>query len=223
MIEKARHHAQEFEKLEQLKCLLQPYLSADLWRSLVVTKLTGKTSIVETNEGVLTLSWSNSRRAFTAYCATRIDNCRWMQIQQNTAMKSRAIQAREFIMKDGYSFHANYDSLDVTMMNTRQLMADLTAVASTTKPSSVMVMPYWKRSTRVYGCYTCSLQTGPLGCFRQINWLPLLSPSRSQKKSKQIAQMDDALVKIPLPIQMDPPMLRTWKWPLTNTNPVTVS
>ena len=66
------------------------------------------------------------------------------------------LRTREFIMKDGYSFHANYDSLDVTsMMNTRQLMSGSSpAVASTTKPSSVMVVPWAEKDSQEFMAVT---------------------------------------------------------------------
>lgn len=58
-------------------------------------------------------------------------------------------------MKDGYSFHANYDSLDEITMTTRQPMKPFSpAVVSISRPSSGMVGPWAAKDSQEFMAIT---------------------------------------------------------------------
>ena len=79
------------------------------------------------------------------------------------------LRTREFIMKDGYSFHANYDSLDVTYDEYKAAMSGSSpVVASTTRLSSEMVALWVEKIAKSLWLLHLLVQTGSLGCFRQI-------------------------------------------------------
>lgn len=125
VIEKAKQiMRQEFDKIGAVEFLAPALLSADIWRKsgrydtygddLYKLKNREGTDFVlgPTHEETVTLL---ARDAVQSYKQLPLNI---YQIQPKYRDEKRPrnglLRGREFIMKDGYSFHANYDSLDQT-------------------------------------------------------------------------------------------------------------
>ena len=125
VIEKAKTiMRQEFEKIGAVEMLAPALLSADLWRESGRYETYGDDLFkLKNREGSDFILGPTHEETFTALVRDSVKSYKQLplnlyQIQPKYRDEKRPrnglLRTREFIMKDGYSFHANYDSLDVT-------------------------------------------------------------------------------------------------------------
>ena len=125
VIEKAKKiMRQEFEKIGAVEMLAPALLSADLWRESGRYETYGDDLFkLKNREGSDFILGPTHEETFTALVRDSVKSYKQLplnlyQIQPKYRDEKRPrnglLRTREFIMKDGYSFHANYDSLDVT-------------------------------------------------------------------------------------------------------------
>ena len=125
VIEKAKTiMRQEFEKIGAVEMLAPALLSADLWRESGRYETYGDDLFkLKNREGSDFILGPTHEETFTALVRDSVKSYKQLplnlyQIQSKYRDEKRPrnglLRTREFIMKDGYSFHANYDSLDVT-------------------------------------------------------------------------------------------------------------
>lgn len=125
VIEKAKKIMQEeFEKIGAVEMLAPALLSADLWRESGRYDTYGEDLYkLKNREGSDFILGPTHEETLTAIVRDSIKSYKQLplnlyQIQAKYRDEKRPrnglLRTREFIMKDGYSFHANYDSLDVT-------------------------------------------------------------------------------------------------------------
>ena len=125
VIEKAKKiMRQEFEKIGAVEMLAPALLSADLWRESGRYETYGDDLFkLKNREGSDFILGPTHEETFTALVRDSVKSYKQLplnlyQIQSKYRDEKRPrnglLRTREFIMKDGYSFHANYDSLDVT-------------------------------------------------------------------------------------------------------------
>jgi len=125
VIEKAKGiMRQEFEKIGAVEMLAPALLSADLWRESGRYETYGEDLYkLKNREGSDFILGPTHEETFTAIVRDSVKSYKQLplnlyQIQPKYRDEKRPrnglLRTREFIMKDGYSFHANYDSLDVT-------------------------------------------------------------------------------------------------------------
>ena len=125
VIEKAKKiMRQEFEKIGAVEMLAPALLSADLWRESGRYETYGDDLFkLKNHEGSDFILGPTHEETFTALVRDSVKSYKQLplnlyQIQPKYRDEKRPrnglLRTREFIMKDGYSFHANYDSLDVT-------------------------------------------------------------------------------------------------------------
>lgn len=125
VIEKAKKiMRQEFEKIGAVEMLAPALLSADLWRESGRYGTYGDDLFkLKNREGSDFILGPTHEETFTALVRDSVKSYKQLplnlyQIQSKYRDEKRPrnglLRTREFIMKDGYSFHANYDSLDVT-------------------------------------------------------------------------------------------------------------
>ncbi|GAD44898.1 proline--tRNA ligase [Streptococcus constellatus subsp. pharyngis] len=125
VIEKAKKiMREEFEKIGAVEMLAPALLSADLWRESGRYETYGEDLYkLKNREGSDFILGPTHEETFTAIVRDSIKSYKQLplnlyQIQAKYRDEKRPrnglLRTREFIMKDGYSFHANYDSLDVT-------------------------------------------------------------------------------------------------------------
>ena len=125
VIEKAKGiMRQEFEKIGAVEMLAPALLSADLWRESGRYETYGEDLYkLRNREGSDFILGPTHEETFTAIVRDSVKSYKQLplnlyQIQPKYRDEKRPrnglLRTREFIMKDGYSFHANYDSLDVT-------------------------------------------------------------------------------------------------------------
>ena len=125
VIEKAKNiMRQEFEKIGAVEMLAPALLSADLWRESGRYETYGDDLFkLKNREGSDFILGPTHEETFTALVRDSVKSYKQFplnlyQIQAKYRDEKRPrnglLRTREFIMKDGYSFHANYDSLDVT-------------------------------------------------------------------------------------------------------------
>ena len=125
VIEKAKTiMRQEFEKIGAVEMLAPALLSADLWRESGRYGTYGDDLFkLKNREGSDFILGPTHEETFTALVRDSVKSYKQLplnlyQIQSKYRDEKRPrnglLRTREFIMKDGYSFHANYDSLDVT-------------------------------------------------------------------------------------------------------------
>ena len=124
VIEKAKKiMRQEFEKIGAVEMLAPALLSADLWRESGRYETYGDDLFkLKNREGSDFILGPTHEETFTALVRDSVKSYKQLplnlyQIQSKYRDEKRPrnglLRTREFIMKDGYSFHANYDSLDV--------------------------------------------------------------------------------------------------------------
>ena len=125
VIEKAKKiMRQEFGKIGAVEMLAPALLSADLWRESGRYETYGDDLFkLKNREGSDFILGPTHEETFTALVRDSVKSYKQLplnlyQIQPKYRDEKRPrnglLRTREFIMKDGYSFHANYDSLDVT-------------------------------------------------------------------------------------------------------------
>lgn len=115
---------EEFEKIGAVEMLAPALLSADLWRESGRYDTYGEDLYkLKNHEGSDFILGPTHEETFTAIVRDSVKSYKQLplnlyQIQAKYRDEKRPrnglLRTREFIMKDGYSFHANYDSLDVT-------------------------------------------------------------------------------------------------------------
>ena len=154
VIEKAKKiMRQEFDKIGAVEMLAPALLSADLWRESGRYETYGEDLYkLKNREKSDFILGPTHEETFTAIVRDSVKSYKQLplnlyQIQPKYRDEKRPrnglLRTREFIMKDGYSFHANYDSLMLPMMSTRQPMSvSSLVVVWTLKPSSVTVEPW---------------------------------------------------------------------------------
>ena len=125
VIEKAKNiMRQEFEKIGAVEMLAPALLSADLWRESGRYETYGDDLFkLKNREGSDFILGPTHEETFTALVRDSVKSYKQLplnlyQIQPKYRDEKRPrnglLRTREFIMKDAYSYHANYDSLDVT-------------------------------------------------------------------------------------------------------------
>ena len=125
VIEKAKKiMREEFEKIGAVEMLAPALLSADLWRESGRYDTYGEDLYkLKNREGSDFILGPTHEETFTTIVRDSVKSYKQLplnlyQIQAKYRDEKRPrnglLRTREFIMKDGYSFHANYDSLDVT-------------------------------------------------------------------------------------------------------------
>lgn len=115
---------EEFEKIGAVEMLAPALLSAALWRESGRYDTYGEDLYkLKNREGSDFILGPTHEETFTAIVRDSVKSYKQLplnlyQIQAKYRDEKRPrnglLRTREFIMKDGYSFHANYDSLDVT-------------------------------------------------------------------------------------------------------------
>ena len=125
VIEKAKKIMQEeFDKIGAVEMLAPALLSADLWRESGRYETYGEDLYkLKNREKSDFILGPTHEETFTSIVRDSVKSYKQLplnlyQIQPKYRDEKRPrnglLRTREFIMKDGYSFHANYDSLDVT-------------------------------------------------------------------------------------------------------------
>ena len=125
VIEKAKKiMRQEFDKIGAVEMLAPALLSADLWRESGRYETYGEDLYkLKNREKSDFILGPTHEETFTAIVRDSVKSYKQLplnlyQIQPKYRDEKRPrnglLRTREFIMKDGYSFHANYDSLDLT-------------------------------------------------------------------------------------------------------------
>ena len=125
VIEKAKKiMRQEFDKIGAVEMLAPALLSADLWRESGRYETYGEDLYkLKNREKSDFILGPTHEETFTAIVRDSVKSYKQLplnlyQIQPKYRDEKRPrnglLRTREFIMNDGYSFHANYDSLDVT-------------------------------------------------------------------------------------------------------------
>ena len=125
VIEKAKNiMRQEFDKIGAVEMLAPALLSAELWRESGRYETYGEDLYkLKNREKSDFILGPTHEETFTAIVRDSVKSYKQLplnlyQIQPKYRDEKRPrnglLRTREFIMKDGYSFHANYDSLDVT-------------------------------------------------------------------------------------------------------------
>ncbi|MDO4666543.1 MAG: proline--tRNA ligase [Streptococcus sp.] len=123
VIEKAKAiMKQEFEKIGAVEMLTPALLSADLWKESGRYQTYGEDLFkLKNREGSDFILGPTHEETFTALVRDSVKSYKQLplnlyQIQSKYRDEKRPrnglLRTREFIMKDGYSFHANYESLD---------------------------------------------------------------------------------------------------------------
>ncbi|MEW4355057.1 proline--tRNA ligase [Streptococcus pneumoniae] len=124
VIEKAKNiMREEFDKIGAVEMLAPALLSADLWReSGRYETYDGGLYKLKNGEGSDFILGPTHEETFTALVRDSVKSYKQLplnlyQIQAKYRDEKRPrnglLRTREFIMKDGYSFHANYEDLDV--------------------------------------------------------------------------------------------------------------
>ena len=125
VIEKAKKiMREEFDKIGAVEMLAPALLSADLWRESGRYETYGEDLYkLKNREKSDFILGPTHEETFTSIVRDFVKSYKQLplnlyQIQPKYRDEKRPrnglLRTREFIMKDGYSFHANYDSLDVT-------------------------------------------------------------------------------------------------------------
>ena len=125
VIEKAKKiMREEFDKIGAVEMLAPALLSADLWRESGRYETYGEDLYkLKNREKSDFILGPTHEETFTSIVRGSVKSYKQLplnlyQIQPKYRDEKRPrnglLRTREFIMKDGYSFHANYDSLDVT-------------------------------------------------------------------------------------------------------------
>ena len=125
VIEKAKKiMREEFDKIGAVEMLAPALLSADLWRESGRYETYGEDLYkLKNREKSDFILGPTHEETFTSIVRVSVKSYKQLplnlyQIQPKYRDEKRPrnglLRTREFIMKDGYSFHANYDSLDVT-------------------------------------------------------------------------------------------------------------
>ena len=115
---------QEFDKIGAVEMLAPALLSAELWRESGRYETYGEDLYkLKNREKSDFILGPTHEETFTAIVRDSVKSYKQLplnlyQIQPKYRDEKRPrnglLRTREFIMKDGYSFHSNYDSLDVT-------------------------------------------------------------------------------------------------------------
>lgn len=125
VIEKAKNiMRQEFDKIGAVEMLAPALLSAELWRESGRYETYGEDLYkLKNREKSDFILGPTHEETFTTIVRDSVKSYKQLplnlyQIQPKYRDEKRPrnglLRTREFIMKDGYSFHSNYDSLDVT-------------------------------------------------------------------------------------------------------------
>ncbi|MBF8971064.1 proline--tRNA ligase [Streptococcus sp. NLN76] len=131
VLEKAKHiMREEFDKMDAVEMLAPALLSADLWRESGRYDTYGEDLYkLKNREGSDFILGPTHEETMTVVVRDSVKSYKQLpmnlyQIQSKYRDEKRPrnglLRTREFIMKDGYSFHADYDSLDVTYEDYRQ-------------------------------------------------------------------------------------------------------
>ena len=125
VIEKAKKiMRQEFDKIGAVEMLAPALLSADLWRESGRYETYGEDLYkLKNREKSDFILGPTHEETFTAIVRDSVKSYKQLPLnlyqikpkyRDEKRPRNGLLRTREFIMKDGYSFHANYDSLDVT-------------------------------------------------------------------------------------------------------------
>lgn len=125
VIEKAKNiMREEFDKIDAIEFLAPALLSADIWRESGRYETYGDDLYkLKNREGSDFILGPTHEETVTLLARDAVQSYKQLplniyQIQPKYRDEKRPrnglLRGREFIMKDGYSFHANYDSLDET-------------------------------------------------------------------------------------------------------------
>ncbi|MBJ6746206.1 proline--tRNA ligase [Streptococcus sp. 121] len=131
VLEKAKQiMREEFDKMDAVEMLAPALLSADLWRESGRYDTYGEDLYkLKNREGSDFILGPTHEETMTVVVRDSVKSYKQLpmnlyQIQSKYRDEKRPrnglLRTREFIMKDGYSFHADYDSLDVTYEDYRQ-------------------------------------------------------------------------------------------------------
>lgn len=131
VLEKAKQiMREEFDKMDAVEMLAPALLSADLWRESGRYDTYGEDLYkLKNREGSDFILGPTHEETMTVVVRDSVKSYKQLpmnlyQIQSKYRDEKRPrnglLRTREFIMKDGYSFHADYDDLDVTYEDYRQ-------------------------------------------------------------------------------------------------------
>ncbi|WP_303979294.1 proline--tRNA ligase [Streptococcus danieliae] len=131
VLEKAKQiMREEFDKIDAVEMLAPALLSADLWRESGRYDTYGEDLYkLKNREGSDFILGPTHEETMTVVVRDSVKSYKQLpmnlyQIQSKYRDEKRPrnglLRTREFIMKDGYSFHADYDDLDVTYEDYRQ-------------------------------------------------------------------------------------------------------
>ena len=151
-------------------------MSADLWRESGRYETYGEDLYkLKNREGSDFILGPTHEETFTAIVRDSVKSYKQLplnlyQIQPKYRDEKRPrnglLRTREFIMKDGYSFHANYDSLDVTYDEYKAAYERIfTRSGLDFKASSVMVVPWAEKIAKSLWLLHLLVQTWIVGLF----------------------------------------------------------
>ena len=235
VIEKAKNiMRQEFDKIGAVEMLAPALLSAELWRESGRYETYGEDLYkLKNREKSDFILGPTHEETFTAIVRDSVKSYKQLplnlyQIQPKYRDEKRPrnglLRTREFIMKDAYSFHANYDSLDSVYdeykaayeriftrsgLDFKAIIGDGGAMGG-------------KDSQEFMAITHLLVQTLTDGLF-WTSQLPHLMKflQKCKKKSRQNCLNGWFLVKIPLLTQVSLATRLTWKWQQTSTNQAT--
>ena len=235
VIEKAKNiMRQEFDKIGAVEMLAPALLSAELWRESGRYETYGEDLYkLKNREKSDFILGPTHEETFTAIVRDSVKSYKQLplnlyQIQPKYRDEKRPrnglLRTREFIMKDAYSFHANYDSLDSVYdeykaayerictrsgLDFKAIIGDGGAMGG--KDSKNLWLLHLLVQTLTDGLFWTS-QLPHLMRFLQ----------KCKKKSRQNCSNGWFLVKIPLLTQVNLAMRLTWKWQQMSTSQATV-
>ena len=165
---------EEFEKIGAVEMLAPALLTADLWRESGRYETYGEDLYKLKNRDKSDfILGPTHEETFTALVRDAVKSYKQLplnlyQIQSKYRDEKRPrnglLRTREFIMKDAYSFHQNYEDLDVPMKTTVKLMRlSLHVLALNLRGSSVMVVPWVVRILKNLWRSLLSVQISTVG------------------------------------------------------------
>lgn len=165
---------EEFEKIGAVEMLAPALLTADLWRESGRYETYGEDLYKLKNRDKSDfILGPTHEETFTALVRDAVKSYKQLplnlyQIQSKYRDEKRPrnglLRTREFIMKDAYSFHQNYEDLDVTYEDYRKAYeAIFTRAGLNLRVSSVMVVPWVVRILKNSWRSLLSVQTSTVG------------------------------------------------------------
>ena len=235
VIEKAKNiMRQEFDKIGAVEMLAPALLSAELWRESGRYETYGEDLYkLKNREKSDFILGPTHEETFTAIVRDSVKSYKQLplnlyQIQPKYRDEKRPrnglLRTREFIMKDAYSFHANYDSLDSVYdeykaayeriftrsgLDFKAIIGDGGAMGGKDSQEFMAITP---ARTDLDRWVVLTSQLPHLMKFLQM----------CKKKLRQNCSNGWFLVKIPLLTQVSLAMRLTWKWQQMSTNQATV-